>query len=235
MSIHEIRVWPSDVRSDYAGYKATGDVKTDAFYSGLSSAVEKADGKGTGDILGLAMLPYSDMMSYGMKAQYSEKSTEEDPVIKITSNYGGEYRYYDVHVNEVNPKNASQIEMFALSCYMDDKGLTDGGSFGSYNKMKTYADNAAYNGMCPDLQNPDNISIRFDWMSVLKQMAQVYLGCSQTYQQYLNADSLADSFEAWSRKFDNQRRNAWTRNERAEVVLTDRGITIKIMTDNGGL
>lgn len=31
MSIHEIRVWPSDVRSDYAGYKATGDVKTDAF------------------------------------------------------------------------------------------------------------------------------------------------------------------------------------------------------------
>lgn len=203
MSISEIGVWPSDVRSDYADYKATGDAKTDAFYSGLSSAVEKADGKGTGDILGLTMLPYSDMMSYGMKAQYSEKSTAEDPVIRITSNYGGEYRYYDVHVNEVNPKNASQIEMFALSCYMDDKGLTDGGSFGSYSKMKTYADNAACNGMCPDLRNPGNISAKFDWVSVLKQMAQIYLGCTQTYQQYLNADSLADSLEAWSRKFGN--------------------------------
>ena len=175
--------------------------KTDIFYHGLSSAVEKADGKGTGDILGLTTIPYSSMMSYGMTAQYSEKSTEEDPVIRISCNYGGEQRYYDVHVNKVNPKSASQLEMFALSCYMDDKGLTDGGTFGSYNKMKTYADNAAYNKMCPDLQNPKNSSVELDWISMLKEMAQVYLGNEQTYQQYLSADRLADALSEWSQKF----------------------------------
>lgn len=192
----------TNYRTDYAGYAATGDAKTDAFYSGLSSAVERADGKGAGDILGLSMLPYSDTMSYGMTAKYSEKSTEEDPVIQISSNYGGEQRYYDVHVNEVNPRNASQLEMFALSCYMDDKGMTDSGTFGSYSKMKVYADNAAYNGLYPDLQNPANISIKLNWVSILKEMAQTYLRNMQTYSQYLNADSLAASLETWSRKFD---------------------------------
>lgn len=191
----------TNYRRDDAGYAAAGIVKTDAFYNGFSSAVEKADGKGTGDILGLTMLPYNDRMSYGMAAQYSEKSTAEDPVIRISSNYGGEQRYYDVHVNEVNPRNASQLEMFALSCYMDDKGMTDGGILGSYRKMKVYADNAAYHGLCPDLQNSSNISVKLDWVSILKKMSQVYLENAQTYSQYLDADSLAVSLETWGRKY----------------------------------
>ncbi|MCH5249385.1 MAG: hypothetical protein J1E98_05615 [Lachnospiraceae bacterium] len=192
----------TDYKMDYAGYAVTGNTKIDAFYSGLSSAAERADGKGEGKILGLTMLPYNDTLSYGMTAKYSEKSTEDDPVIRISSNYGGEQRYYDVHVNEVDPQNASQLEMFALSCYMDDKGITDGGSFGSYSKMKVYAQNAAYDGLCPDMQDPANISIKFDWVSILKQMAQTYLGNAQTYSQYLSADGLAKSLEMWSQKFN---------------------------------
>lgn len=61
-------VQESNCITGYAGYAPTGDAKTDAFYSGLSSAVEKADKKGTGELLGMTMLPYSDMMSYGITA-----------------------------------------------------------------------------------------------------------------------------------------------------------------------
>ena len=122
-------------------------------------------------------------------------------MIRISSNYGGVQRYFDVHVNEVDPKNASQLEMFALSCYMDDQGITDSGTFGSYSKMKVYAENAAYNGLCPDLLGPANLTVKLDWVSILKQMAQAYLGNTQTYSQYLSADGLARALEMWSQKF----------------------------------
>lgn len=191
----------TNYRTNYAGYTATGDAKTDAFYSGLSSAVEKADGKGKGDILGLTMIPYSDQMSYGMTAKYSDISTADDPVIRICSNYGGIQRYYDVYVNEVNPRNASQLEMFALSCYMDDQGITDSGTFGSYSKMKVYVSNAAYNGLCPDLQDTANLSVKLDWITVLQEMAQEYLKTPKAYTQYLSADNIAKSLEMWSQKF----------------------------------
>lgn len=187
-------------RTDYAGYKTAGDAKIDSFYSNLSFATEKSDTKATGDVLGLAMIPYNDGMSYGMAAYYSEDSKEADPVIRVQSNYGGEQRYYNVHVNEVDPKNASQLEMFALSCYMDDKGITDKGTFGSFIKMKAYAENAATNGYTVDLQDVDNVSAKMDWVSMLKRMARDYLQNPKTYSQYLDCENLSFALDMWSQK-----------------------------------
>ncbi len=116
----------TNCRTDFAGYGATGNAKVDAFYNNLSSATEKSDKQGTGEVLGLSMLPYGNNNFYGMSASYSADSTQADPIIKISSNYGGEKRCYNVHVNQVDPNNSSQLEMFALSCYEDDKGLTNG-------------------------------------------------------------------------------------------------------------
>ena len=189
-------------KTDYAGYKSTGNTKMDAFYSNMSSAVEKSTSQPTGEVLGLTMLPYSNTMSYGMSAFYSDASTPADPIVRVSSNYGGEQRYYDVHVNEVNPKNASQLEMFALSCYQDDQGITDGGTFGSFSKMKAYGGNAAMNGKFVDLQDPANVSVKLDWVSMLQEMAQTYLQNSQTYAQYVDADRLASTLERWSEKFE---------------------------------
>ena len=187
-------------RTDYAGYAATGNEKIDSFYSNLSSATEKSDTKATGDVLGLTMIPYNNMMSYGMAAYYSEDSTEADPIIRVQSNYGGEQRYYNVHVNEVDPKNASQLEMFALSSYMDDKGITDGGTLGSFSKMKAYAGNAALNGYTVDLQDVDNASAKIDWIAMLQKMAQDYLQNPKTYSQFLDCESLASELDTWSQK-----------------------------------
>lgn len=194
------RLTTENYGTDYAGYKAAGDAKIDAFYSGLSPATEKSETKAVGDVLGIAMIPYSDRMSFGMAAYYSEDSTEADPVIRVQSNYGGEQRYYNVHVNEVDPRNASQLEMFALSCYTDDKGITEGGTFGSFSKIKAYAGNAAYNGYTVDLQDIDNVSAKIDWISMLQRMAQDYLQNSNTYLQYLDCKNLSSSLDAWSQK-----------------------------------
>lgn len=48
-------VQQSNYKPDYAGYTSTGDAKTDAFYRGMSSAVEEADERGTGDVHFISM------------------------------------------------------------------------------------------------------------------------------------------------------------------------------------
>ena len=50
-------------------------------------------------------------------ATYADSSTEEDPVVKVGK--------YEVHVNDVDPTNATRMEMFALMSYLDDKGLSN--------------------------------------------------------------------------------------------------------------
>lgn len=182
-------------RTDYAGYTAAENAEIDEFYDNLSSAVEKSETGTRGDVLGLTMLPYSDNMSYGMAAFYSEESTSADPIIRVSSNYGGERRYYNVHVNEVDPRNASQLEMFALSCYQDDQGITDGGTYGSFARMKAYAGNAADEGYSMDLQNPKNVYEKMDWVEMLEQMAQDYLKNPKTYAQYMDCKKLSVSFK----------------------------------------
>lgn len=188
----------TDYRTDYAGYSASGNQRVNEFYDGLSSASEKSDSSGVGDVLGLTMIRYSDSMFYGMSAFYSDQSTEKSPIIRVSSNYGGEQRYYDVHVNDVNPRNASQLEMFALSCYQDDKGITDGGTYGSFTRLKAYAGNAADNSQGIDLQNPNNASAKLDWVSMLQGISNVYMQNSQTYSQYLDCSVLASTLEKWS-------------------------------------
>ena len=53
----------------------------------------------------------------GYIAMYADSSTEQDPIVKVGD--------YEVRVKDVNPNNATKMEMFALMSYMDDIGLTN--------------------------------------------------------------------------------------------------------------
>lgn len=46
----------TDYRTDYAGYSVCGNQRVNDFYNGLSSASEKSDSNGVGDVLGLTMI-----------------------------------------------------------------------------------------------------------------------------------------------------------------------------------
>lgn len=175
-----------------AQYEKTGNNKIDAFYEDLSSASEKSTSHAVGDALALTAIPYNDSLSYGMLAFNSDRSTEEDPIIKISCNYGGQQRYYDVHVNEVNPRNASAVEMFALCSYMDEKGMTDRGTFGSYSKLQAMGSNASMINGFVDLDDSSNYNVKVDWIKMLKEMANEYLKVPETYAQSLAANKLAD-------------------------------------------
>lgn len=183
-------------------YEKSSNEKVNSFYADLTSAAEKSKSHAVGDVLSLTMIAYDENISYGMDAFHSDLSTAEDPIIKVSCNYGGEQRYYDVHVKEVDPSNASQMEMFAWCAWADENGITDGGTFGSYNKLKTYGYNASILDEFHDVYDAKNINTKVDWIKMLKRMAEEYLLSPETYNQALDCNRLADELEKYIAKMN---------------------------------
>ena len=182
-------------------YSAKQKSEAEDFYAGLSSAAQLTKEKNESKVIGLTTIPYGDTnLSYGMRAQYAMTSTPDDPIIQVTSNYGGETVSYEVHVNEVDSENASQLEMFALFCYTDDQGISDGGTFGSYNAMKVYAMNAEQNGYCESLAGYDTFLYKeFDWVSIIQRMMTDYLEAG-IYQQHQKCQKILETMSRYKGK-----------------------------------
>lgn len=192
------------VQSGYAGtayaYRRTTGM-TEEFHSDIAPAsqVTEDGSENDGKVIGLTMIPYGNTKeSYGMKAQYAAESTPDNPVIQVTSNFGGKQEVYKVNVNDVDPRNASQLEMFALLSYSDDQGISDGGTFGSYHRMKTYADNAQMNGYWEGNENWDSFAnAKHDWIAIMNRMTDDYSGAG-VYSQYLSGQKLVEALSHFS-------------------------------------
>lgn len=191
------------IRATYgAGYahkevpQPVAEENSTEFFSATQTMQEGNGGK----VLGITMFPKEGNVSYGMAAQYAEGSTQEDPVVLVTSNYGGRTEQYFVHINEVNPKSATQLEMFAFLSYADDQGLTDAGSFGSYHYLKIYAENAEENGYAAQVSGYGNfLHVQHDWSGIIGKMKDDY-SAARLYGQVRKCESLLGTMEAASGK-----------------------------------
>lgn len=170
-------------------------VSVEEFYKNVSSAAEITMAENDGKVIGLTMIPYEyNGITYGMRAQYAKESTSEHPIVQVTSNYGGKTVSYNVDINEVDPKNASWIEMFALLSHTDEQGISDGGAYGSYQQMKVYAMNAQMNGYSSALSGyEDFLSEKLDWISIIGGIALDYFEAG-VYDQYQNCKNLLQTF-----------------------------------------
>lgn len=185
-----------------AGYSELGyarnkqnQMSVEEFYQGISSAAECTEEQNDSDVIGLTMIPYEyNGITYGMSARYAKESTEENPVVQVTSNYGGKEVSYKVAIKEVNPENASELEMFALLSYADDKGISDGGTYGSYQKMKAYAMNAEQNGYILPLSDYNEfLTGKRNWMDIIGKMGYDYEAAG-VYEQSQNCKKLLWTF-----------------------------------------
>ena len=150
----------------------------------------------------------------GYIAKYADSSTEEDPIIKVGD--------YEVRVNDVDPKNATEIEMFALTSYMDDKGLTDNTGMKSFNKMRAYSRQAEYNGFCNGISDPDLAWTKSrDWTAILQNAKETYFGIPQAYNQGLNCESIVAGLERW----------AEMRRDSGEGIITEVSRDSKVSSD----
>ena len=159
-----------------------------------------------------------DVMTIGNRgfiAKYADSSTEQNPVIKVGD--------YEVRINDVDPKNATEIEMFALTSYMDDKGLTDNNGMKSFNKMRAYSKQAEYNGFCGGISNPDLAWTKNrDWTAILENAKETFFGMSETYQQGMNCQKIIDGLERWSD--DTLLRRAWSGDTTAAREIIERNV-----------
>ena len=168
-------------------YKSKNMAKQASYEDSVKSKASKTVGK----TLGMGFThDKNSPVSYGMVAKYAENSTENNPIIKVSV----QSEEYYININEVNPKNASEIEMFALCCYADDKGIGTSGTFGSWHTLNYYRDNAAHNGYFEFTNETDSFkSVKQDWMKMVQLMMKDYMNAG-LYKQSLDGNRLLDLF-----------------------------------------
>jgi len=157
---------------------ATEYSKLHDFYENVGNATTRSTSSNNGKNIGVMTIG-----NQGYIAKYADSSTDADPVIKVGD--------HEVHVNKVDPKNATEIEMFALTSYMDDKGLTDNTGMKSFNKMRAYSKQAEYNGFVGGIADSDNAwSMSRNWISILENAKDSYFKMPETYEHGVNCETL---------------------------------------------
>ena len=165
----------------------------------MGSATSRTTSSDKGENIGVMTIG-----NIGYIAKYADSSTEEDPIIKVGD--------YEVRVNDVDPHNATKVEMFALMSYMDDKGLIENTGMKSFGKMTAYGAQAEYNGFCSDLSDPELAWTKNrDWTAILQNAKETFFGIPQAYNQGLNCENIVAGLERW----------AETRRENGENIITE--------------
>ena len=127
----------------------------------------------------------------GYIAMYADSSTEQDPIVKVGD--------YEVRVKDVNPNNATKMEMFALMSYMDDKGLTNNQGMKSFNKMTAYSSQAEYNGYYSGISDENAAwTVERDWIGILGNAKETFFSIPQTYNQGLECEKIIENLKKWS-------------------------------------
>lgn len=157
----------------------------------------KTENNNADKTIGMTLIPdKKSNITYGVRAQYASDSTQENPVVNITANYGGDIISRSVDVKKVDAKSATMLEMFALCSYVDDRGISEkfsktgnvGDKKDTFKELKKYAVNAATNGQCRRVNGYEDFVIaKLDWIRIVDIMKDQFLnaGIYQKYQQCL--------------------------------------------------
>lgn len=186
------------------GYPVCRTVSKPAVDQNGDAWSDSIEGQGSSDgkNIGFAALSAGENgRCYELYAQYASDSTERDPVVTVQVNHGQESLTYQIHINKVNPRNATQLEMFALLSYADDQGMSDSGSSGSYQSLMAYAENAKLNGYWEgNAEYKDICNQSCDWQQIIIDMWEDYSDAG-LYSQKLRCMDLNSTMERFSIRF----------------------------------
>ena len=167
------------------GRATRGKTSVDDFAS-MGSATSLSESSDNGKRIGLTAVG-----NVGYIAMYADSSTEQDPIVKVGD--------YEVRIKDVNPNNATKMEMFALLSYMDDKGLTNNTGMKSFNKMTAYSLQAEYNGYCSGIYGENAAwTVERDWIGILGNAKETFFSIPQTYNQGLECGKIIENLKKWS-------------------------------------
>ena len=179
----------------------TNEYKSKNMTKQTNEYLMKTDTIETNDrILGIGFLHEKNSnISYGMRAEYADNYSEATPVIKVVVRRSNGKEEYNININDIDPRNATEIEMFALCNYADAKGIGTGGTFGSWQTLNYYRDNAAHNGYFKQTNGTDSFdSVRQDWMAMVQTMIKDYMEAG-LYKQSLDGKGLLGIFSKFAK------------------------------------
>ncbi len=153
----------------------------------MGTATREATGSGDGKNIGVMAIGNQAYL-----AQYSEHSTPANPIVKVGD--------YEVSVNDVDPENATEIEMFALMSHLDKTGQSKNEGMSSFSKMRTYSQEAERNGFCSGIADADEAwNSKRNWSEIIGNARNIY---SQSFIPEIYAlagkcDKLLDIMQKW--------------------------------------
>lgn len=102
--------------------------------------------------------------------KYADDSTPKDPIMCTTD---GDI----VHINDVDPSNATELEMQMFCAHLDATGRGTGSTFGTYNDLRTVRMTAHINQLTTDggliVNDTDLRTIRRDWTRLTKEVMEI--------------------------------------------------------------
>ena len=132
---------------------------TVTYFNGVRAWIKEEGVYSTPPLLGFGGT--DDGMSFD--AIYADDSTPENPVIEVRMrDKDGGVKTVKVNVNQVDPTNATQLEMLALLCHQDKQGSAGGALMQSYHDLIYRAQNSTKGDMSAKNMQ-DFMSWRQNW------------------------------------------------------------------------
>lgn len=157
-------------------------------FTTMGSATQETTSSNNGKTIGVTTAGNT-----GLLAKYADSSTPAEPIIKVGD--------YEVRVNDVDPNNATELEMFALMSYMEDVGMIEKHGIASYSKMKAYASQSEYDGVCSGIYDERAFwDKKQDWFAIIDNAKQTFSGMTETYSQSVECGKLLSYLEKWNTK-----------------------------------
>ena len=171
-----------------AGYRKNSSNDSVSKFTTMGSATQETTSSNNGKTIGVTTAGNT-----GLLAKYADSSTPAEPIIKVGD--------YEVRVNDVDPNNATELEMFALMSYMEDVGMIEKHGMASYSKMKAYASQSEYDGVCSGIYDEQAFwDKKQDWFAIIDNAKQTFSGMTETYSQSVECGKLLSYFEKWNTK-----------------------------------
>lgn len=185
MSIEAVGYSTDFYRADYRKNSSNDSVSK---FTTMGLATQETTSSNNGKTIGVTTAGNT-----GLLAKYADSSTPAAPIIKVGD--------YEVRVNDVDPNNATELEMFALMSYMEDVGMIEKHGMASYSKMKTYASQSEYDGVCSGIYDEQDFwGKKQDWFAIIDNAKQTFSGMTETYSQSVECGKLLSYFDKWNTK-----------------------------------
>lgn len=156
-----------------------------------------------------------------ISARYATDSTKENPIVEVSLQIGGETITQEINISEVNPRKATQLEMYAFFYHQDM--VT--GEKNTYQKFLSYVENAVQNGHFEGNQNYGDFTEKeYDWQKVIISMWEDYSDAG-IYSQMQECIKLNETMEKASIQFVDFD-NITLVNRSSEVFFTYPGMNV---------